>query len=335
VICNCWADSSEAHFISKQTCPIVEVSPFVHANQIPRVMHDFEQVGALAAQHFSRLGIRQIATCPLFDSRRDLSIARGVARTSRDYGGRHFRITPDLADHPQDTYPALFARDLMQVEGQIGILANYAFLALAIVEACTALKLRIPQDVAIVAVASDAASVPASLVPLSEVSMSGFGLGYLAAQTLQTVMEGGCVPTEQFVAPVGLEVRRSSTLEAVRDPLVREIAVEIRNRHCLPIRIPDIIPQAKVVSRRTAERRFKTVTGISINDAISDARLSTAKRLLRADPDMTLQEVANQSGFSTPQYMCRFLFHALVVADSFSDRVGLGLRRPAILAVSG
>jgi LacI family transcriptional regulator len=305
IVSHRWPNSPEAAFIESCTCPLVETSEFEFDDRPLRVTHDWREAGRLAGRHLIRLGIRQVAVCHMIDSRRDLAVSDGVSMVAEDAQAVSWRLGANLNEFPRSQYVDLMERELSACTGQVGIVACHAFLALAILGACRRIGLRIPQDVAIVTFASDAASIPASLVPLSEVAMDNYGLGYLAGRTLHRQLSGQAVPARQLVPPQGMTIRKSSSTSAVRDPVVREVAQLIQQRHTLPIGPKELSRSLAEHSRRTVERKFRAVTGESIGDALKCARLKTAQRLLRQDAEISLADVARQSGFSTSQYMCR------------------------------
>ena len=58
------------------------------------------------------------------------------------------------------------------------------------------------------------------------------------------------------------------------------------------------------ISRAQLYRKIKTMTGISPNDIIREARLKRADRLLETT-DKSISEIAYEVGFSSPSYFTK------------------------------
>ena len=109
-------------------------------------------------------------------------------------------------------------------------------------------------------------------------------------------MRGGKSP---FVTD--LVTRQSTDLVAASDPLIAEALSFIRGHGCEPICINDIVERV-CVSRSTLEHRFQAVLGKTLHSELQKIRLDTARRLLTSS-DLSLQVIAEKSGFSSPHYM--------------------------------
>jgi AraC-like DNA-binding protein len=71
----------------------------------------------------------------------------------------------------------------------------------------------------------------------------------------------------------------------------------VSERYQEPLRIPDIARELRV-SRVHLMRQFRTVTGMSVLDYITQCRVSCAQRLM-ATTDMKLLDIAAESGFNS------------------------------------
>ena len=79
--------------------------------------------------------------------------------------------------------------------------------------------------------------------------------------------------------------------------LLYKPAVEFIREHISePINIKDVA-QHFSIARRTLERRFRTAMKISLHDFQTNERIARAEDLLRAEPPLTLAEVARRCGF--------------------------------------
>jgi LacI family transcriptional regulator len=133
-------------------------------------------------------------------------------------------------------------------------------------------------------------------------------VGYLAAQTLDQMMQGRSVPKTQPVAPLGVMARQTTEFIAVEDPLVEQAVRYIWQQTGDGLAVRDVLA-ATQASERTLHRRFKQHLGRTPADEIRRAKLETARRLL-STTDMPLVEVAAQAGYGEQSQLSRAIKEA-------------------------
>jgi len=127
-------------------------------------------------------------------------------------------------------------------------------------------------------------------------------VGFRAAQLLDEMMDGAPGPTEPILLePTGLVARQSSDVMAVDDPIVARALGFMSDHSHEPIKIPDVAVGAHV-TRRTLERRFRTVLGRSIKDELVRLRVERAKRLL-VETKTPIKRLASKAGFHDARRM--------------------------------
>ena len=101
----------------------------------------------------------------------------------------------------------------------------------------------------------------------------------------------------------GIEVvaRRSTANEFVCDELVRRCLELIEANSGRRFNVADLVSHLDV-SRRTLEKHFLAVTGRSLNDDITAARLRRAQALL-SRTSMTQAQIAATCGFADASHM--------------------------------
>ncbi len=98
---------------------------------------------------------------------------------------------------------------------------------------------------------------------------------------------------------------RHTVNEVARPFSAQADAIAYINRHYAePITIADVAAHAHV-SQYHFCRTFKRRLGMTVMDYIADTRLAAAKRLLATDR-LTISEIADKCGFSSPAYFCQF-----------------------------
>ncbi len=222
------ADAVDLHAGLRELCadeaPIVFVDRYFDACTLPYVVSDNVQCGYLAAQHLIRLGHTRIGfvTRPnlyvssvahrLQGYRQALEEAGIVPEPSLVFQGllpflREIevlkRTTPDLSEFDNRAIQGFLARP----DRPTALIACNDLIALEVFDACRALGLRIPADLALIGCDDDAV---ASLVtpPLTTVRQNAYAIGVCAAELLLRVLDGESVE-RAHVLPVELIVRAS------------------------------------------------------------------------------------------------------------------------------
>jgi len=146
--------------------------------------------------------------------------------------------------------------------------------------------------------------------------------GLEAARLLDGLMSGRPAPAAAVVvAPKGLVARESTDVLAYDDPEVRRAVQFIRDQANSAGLSVDQVARRCSLSRRTLERRFRTILGRSVGDEIVATRMATAEELL-LETTLPLREVARRCGFRSQGYFTR------VVRRHFG-------RTPAVLRSKG
>jgi len=109
-------------------------------------------------------------------------------------------------------------------------------------------------------------------------------------------------PVHITVGPNCLVTRPSSDRTAVDDAVVSQ-ALQFVREHAFDylIGVPEVVRHVGV-SRSTLEIRFKRHLNCTIHEEILRIRLSMARRLLTSS-GLSMQVIAERSGFSSPHYM--------------------------------
>jgi len=178
------------------------------------------------------------------------------------------------------------------------------------------LGIAVPESLAILGVDNEDILCELSSPPLSSIMLDCAEIGYRAAQTLESVLDGdgaaGPGPeaasigraaaggrARMFIEPREVAERESTMIYACPDPLVSRAATFIRARAHEGIDVGDVL-EVVSASRRALETRFRAAMGRSLHEEIVRTRLVKARRLLR-ETTLTLEEVAAQSGFGAVQ----------------------------------
>lgn len=185
----------------------------------------------------------------------------------------------------------------------MGVFVPEDTLGLQLTEVCRQMGIRVPEDLAIVGVDNDDVMCELAQPPLSSIAVPSEKVGYEAAAMLEHILSGKKQLRERVVLPpLGVVARQSSDVLGVSDGDVAAAVRFIRERASVPISVKEVVEQV-AVGRRTLERRFQRVLGHGIWKEIRQAHLTRA-RLLLADTDLSITEVARQSGFTDLRQLC-------------------------------
>ncbi|MEM8681767.1 MAG: substrate-binding domain-containing protein, partial [Planctomycetota bacterium] len=186
----------------------------------------------------------------------------------------------------------------------VGIMTCHDDRGLQVLDACRRAGLQAPDEVAVVSVDNDTHLCNLSTPPLTSIDVNPGRIGYEAAALLHRAMKGEEVSTEPtFLGPPrGIVVRQSTETSCVDDPDVAAAVRLIRDQAIKGLRVQEIIA-ATSHSPSTLERRFKRTFGRTLKEEINRVRLNRAKLLL-AETDLPISEVAVRSGFGESKYFC-------------------------------
>jgi LacI family transcriptional regulator len=151
---------------------------------------------------------------------------------------------------------------------------------------------------------NDQAICDLAIPPLSSVDVNAEAIGYQAAALLDRMMDGNEPPAEPVTLSArGIITRRSTDVIASEDQEVGRALRYIRENACRGLQVIDVLTHM-AMSRASLQQRMKQVVGRTIHQEIQQVRLNRVKNLL-AMSDLTIKQVARESGFASVQYMTR------------------------------
>ncbi|MGA2032752.1 MAG: DNA-binding transcriptional regulator [Thermoguttaceae bacterium] len=298
-------DRSFARRVIALQKPLVNItSTFLDLN-VPLTEVDNEKVGCLAAEHFLERGFKTFgyfgSSWAGFSKQREW----GFRDTLRKNG---FTVSSCYAEYlPRLLLNASWKREerqihewLLALEKPAAILASTDVPARRLAEMCRQLRLRVPEDIALLGVDNDELECLLANPPLSSIANPAEQIGYTAAQLLDQLMSGRR-PRKQtiWIPPGDVVVRQSTDIVAFGDADVAAALQFIRDHLAEDITVAAIARHVSI-SRRGLERRFRHHLGRTMLQEIQRARVERVRRLL-AETDLPMLLVARRSGFATSQ----------------------------------
>jgi LacI family transcriptional regulator len=280
--------------------------------KMPCILTDNAAVSKLCYQHLKERGFRHFAFCGFdgadySDERRD-EFSRLVTSA-----GLHCHVYSHAHPIKNNTakYELLGVNDGLQVAEWIrllpkpvGLMACNDMRGQQVLDACRAVGVSVPEEVAVIGVDNDEVVCNLSAPPLSSVVPNADRVGYEAAQLLSEMMAGKKVrQTEIFIEPNRIISRRSTEILAIDDRRIAVAAHFIREHACEGIGIHDVL-RAVPMSRSWFNQRFRKILGRSPKEEIQRVRLQRAAELL-CDTDWPVKRISTEVGFDDPFHFSR------------------------------
>lgn len=179
-----------------------------------------------------------------------------------------------------------------------GVFCLNTMAATALLRACAMRRIRVPEDVAVLAVGNDEYFCRLCSPPLSAIDHNTARVGYEAAALLDRLMAGDPPPDDRvWVLPKGVVERQSTNVLATRNPYVARAVRFILERADRGIGVADVVRAARC-PRRTLEQAFRRHLDRGIRAEIVRRQIARARELL-AETHLAMPDVAERSGFSS------------------------------------
>ena len=187
---------------------------------------------------------------------------------------------------------------LEAVPRPVGVFAANDYVA-SLVESCAiALKIRIPEDVAILGVDNDVRICTYARPTLSSVNPDFEVAGWCAASLLdQMIRNPELRPSDAFFGVESIVRRESTRIRPHHDDRIESVLTLIRNSAHEGLTPAGIAKQIGC-SRRLLELRFKEMTGSTLLKEIRSVRIELARRLLTRS-SLSYEEVSQQCGYTS------------------------------------
>jgi LacI family transcriptional regulator len=292
--------------IAQLKVPTVNLRGTIPGLPFPYVSVDNAQLAKLAFQHFGDRGLKHFALC---------NRPRGRNR-AMDERGDHFKRLAREAGYPCEVFTASspdmdwedeqhqMVKWIRSLPKPVGVMAGNDERGLQVLDACRRCGVSVPHEVAMLGVDNDESLCDLAIPPMSSIDVNAEGIGFEAARLLEEMMNGKRVrATTVKIPPRGVVTRRSTDIIASEDEDVNRAVRYIRERACHGLRVVDVFNHL-AMSRASLHDRMRKITGLTVHQEIQRVRLTRAKELLVMS-DMTIKQIARESGFASVQYMTR------------------------------
>ncbi len=189
-----------------------------------------------------------------------------------------------------------------------GILAAYDGTAEEILAACSQENIRVPEDVAVMGIDNNEEICENTKPTLSSICPDFENAGFICGELLDLQLRDPKAKGEnRKFGILGVVKRRSTTVFKHTDAKVTAAVEYIRMHASDGIGVNDVVAQMGC-SRRTAEVRFASLMGHTIQTEIRNVRMATAFAMLR-NPRQAIERIANLCGYDSDSTL-RYAFKA-------------------------
>ena len=296
-------DRPFAEMLGDLECPVVSVSSNLSPLSFQSVDVDHLKVGRLAADYLIGLGRTHFAFFGSSTAGFSVDRERGFSEELEERG---FEMVSHYAEYvlrpPYDQYSKGAEEEirdwLRSLPKPVAILCSNDEHARILSFLCRSDGIVVPDEVAILGVDNDRTICALGAPPISSIDNPAEEIGFRAAGFLDLQIRGkGRKDKVELVAPAHIVERPSTEQFAVNDPTVAKVISFIkRNLRDVGLGVDTLAGYAGI-SRRSLERAFSKVLGMTVLSAIHRLRNRRARSLLY-NTDLPVETIAGECGFS-------------------------------------
>ena len=286
--------------------PVVNVSGSRRANtEFVRVTSDANAVVRMAITHLQEKGLKRVAFCgephrPFIDF-----WTKAYRTVIEEAGMERMIYTPSSKVGPRSGLQARHRDRLRWVESlpkPVGVIGWYTELCRQIAAGCTESRVKVPEEVAIISLATEKFLGKVVHPPISGVDIPVERIGYEAAAQLDRLMQGKNPSHREIrLPPLGVTTRQSSDVVACDDPAIRQAMHYIRDHAHEGIDVRAVL-KAVPMARRTLERRFQDLLGRSPAEEIRRVKIERVRGMLDST-SISIPDIAEACGFKYVEHM--------------------------------
>ncbi len=293
--------------------PLVDVNNAIPFVGTPNVVLDNVAVGRLGGEHFIDRGLRHFAFCGFGNQPWSCDRCAGFRDALATVGHSSAIFETEYPEfYAQEVNPRWHGAEITAITAWIetlpkpvGVMACNDFRALDVLRAARDAGLRVPEEVAVLGANNDEARCELAIPPLSSVATNHLRSGFLAAEALDRLMRGQSIEgLDLCVDPVEVITMQSTDVLAVDDRRVSAAARFIQQNACRGVTVDEVCRHAGI-ARTQLEEKFRRHFARSPQADIRRVQLARIKQLLQ-DTDLTLNAIAELTGFAHPEYMIVF-----------------------------
>lgn len=280
--------------------PLVDIAGSYRDPSLFQAINDDFETGIIAASHFLVRGFHNFAYLGINDmlwsENRYAGFSHEVKRT---IGADVSVFTIGTSWLRRDYNPSRLIRWLKKLPLPCAVMTANDLIGYRAAMAASFAGLAVPEQLSVLGVDNEDLYCELSQPKLTSIACDCEAIGAEAAALLDRILQES-EPAKRVVVPPGAVMARESTSITIgEDSLVREIKIYIRANINKGMNVAEVAA-CFPLSRRSLERRFRSVEGMTMHEAIEDARLEKACQLLQSGLNAT--KAGYESGFVSIQH---------------------------------
>ena len=305
-------------WVRKQKVPIVSLN----ADEVPYwpgSAPDHRACSLLAVEHFLSLGFKNLAYFRCSDQAAAIYRQKAFFEEIAKRGGTVHLLDWRILSTKRNPV-TLLGKKIAVLPTPLGIFCQSDHRAPILFNAIQAIGLRVPADIAILAVGNNEKLCNLANVPLSSIDIDLPGVAREGAALLDRMMRNEKPPQQPIIVPPTGIVRRQSTIAAhTGHPKVNEAIQFIISNFTEPINANTVIRHVGM-SRAGLSRLFESHLGLSISEIILRTRVEQVKYELLAT-DRKVYEICEAAGFSSYIHFAKaFYRHQGCTASEYREQ---------------
>ena len=242
---------------------------------IPNITADYIGTGRMAAKFFLDRGFRNFGFFGFNDVCWSDERCEGFRREveAAGFGGSFYAYRMQEIAMVWHYQRNRLSEWLLSLPKPIAIMACDDNQGSNLIEACHGLGIKIPSEVSVMGVDNDESLCNLGSATLSSVQIDIEEGGRQTAALVEKLVADPAAPAEDVVLkPVKIVSRMSTAAFATNDQQILKAILYIHKNALKKISVADVMTEA-ALSRRLLERRFKSVTGKTLYEYITDQKL--------------------------------------------------------------
>jgi len=273
--------------------------------EIPNITGSYRETGILGANYFLKKGYKNFAFYGFNDIVWSRERAEGFEERV-NAAGHHVHYFEHRKSRSTDLWyykSNSLSQWIRSLPKPIALMACDDNQGQHITEACRQIKIRIPEEVAVLGVDNDEMLCELSDPPLSSIAMDVERGGYDTAKLLDKMIKGLKKPYDILVKPTQVITRQSTDIYATNDAHIASTLKFIHKNIEKNLHVDEIVKQVPL-SRRSLEKRFLQITGLPVYKYIFNLRIEKFTQKL-LETDQSIFEIAMDMGLNDSKNIAR------------------------------
>lgn len=298
----------EVAAFQRKNIKIVNVSSVTQPG-LTTVTADNVQAGQVAAKHFTDLGLKNVVYVGRCNRQYSTDRWLGLKQVCDENEIDVHKVECDVnrlpANERAEYLTSMLSDFLPSLDFPIGLLASDDLLAGNIIYICQKLKIKIPQDIALIGVNNDPLYCLSLTPSLTSVDLPSTSIGYKAAEALNLLLEGNPAPETTKIPVEQIKLRISTNTLAYHDERTKKAIEFIRSKApSTALKVIDVC-KAIGISQSSLKALMAKTLGRSPKKEIDNIRISAFRDYL-ISTDQSIGEIAYSMGFHASEEASRF-----------------------------